>query len=410
MKHELIVIGGGAAGIMAAITAKDLGVDVAIIEANDRIGKKILATGNGRCNITNSYATADRYHSENYDFYAPVLNAFDTASTKIFFNSLGLSLIELEEGKLYPMSLQASSVLDIFRLTLEEKSIPIYVNNKVKNICISKNSFKIVTVSEEIFYSTKIILAAGGSAAPKTGSDGNGYSLAKQLGHNVIKPLPALVQLKLDHHSLKALAGIKFDGTVSVFTNGKCLRKEPGEVLFTDYGISGPPILQVSRAASYELSKRKNVALLLDMFPAMEEAELIAFLENHWGTFSYRSVHDSLIGIINKKLIPIVLKEAKISSIHKPCMDLTWEEKKSLIKLFKSWEFIVSATNIFGDAQVTAGGVDTLQINSETLESKLVKNLYFAGEIVDVDGDCGGFNLQWAWSSGYISAKSASVK
>jgi predicted Rossmann fold flavoprotein len=307
LKHELLIIGAGAAGIMAAITAKDLGVDVAILEANDRIAKKILATGNGRCNITNSYTSADRYHSDNSDFFIQVLNFFDVNSTKNFFSGLGLNFIQLEEGKLYPMSLQSSSVLDILRLTLDEKSIPIYTNTKVKDILVIKNSFKLTTNSDDIYICDKLILATGGSSAPKTGSDGNGFVLAKRLGHNVIPPIPALVQLKLDYKGLKALSGVKFDGMVSVYSENKCLRKELGEILFTDYGISGPPILQVSRIASYELSKHKNVTIHLDLFPSMKESDLVEFLENHFGTFSYRSVHDSLIGIINKKLIPILL-------------------------------------------------------------------------------------------------------
>ena len=410
LKHDLIIIGGGAAGLIAAITSKDMGIDVAILEGTDRIGKKILTTGNGRCNITNTNTSPTMYHSNNQGFYDSTLEAFGYIDTENFFNSLGLPLISLEEGKLYPMSLQASAVLDIFRLALEEKEIPIYLNTKVKEIIPSKNGFIIHTSSDEIFEAEKIILATGGVSAPKTGSDGSGYSIAKQLGHKMITPLPALVQLRLSYKSLKALSGVKFQGTAEIIADGTSLRKEVGEILFTDYGISGPPVLQLSRTAAYALRTKNNVLIKIDLMNMFSKEALKDFFENHWATFSYRSVFDSLIGILNKKLIPIVLKESGIFSIHKPCSDLDWGEKKNLLKLLKEWEFEITSTNSFNDAQVTAGGIDVLDVNEKTLESKLIPNLYFAGEILDVDGDCGGFNLQWAWSSGYVAAKNAASK
>jgi len=410
LKFDLIIIGGGASGLIAAITAKDMGMDVAILEGTDRIGKKILTTGNGRCNITNINTSPAMYHSNNPSFYEPTLRAFGYLATESFFNSLGLPLVTLEEGKLYPMSLQASAVLDIFRLALEEKAIPLYINTKVKEILPSNKGFKIFTCDNQVFESKKIILSTGGVSAPKTGSDGSGHSIARLLGHKIITPLPALVQLKLSYKSLKALSGIKFQGTAEVFSDGNSLRKEVGEILFTDYGISGPPILQLSRTAAYALKTKEKVFIKIDLMNIFTKEDLIDFFENHWATFSYRSVHDSLIGILNKKLIPILLKEAGLVSIHKPCSDLEWVEKKNILKLFKEWEFEITATNSFNEAQITAGGIDTSEIIPETLESKLIPNLYFSGEVIDVDGDCGGFNLQWAWSSGYVAAKNAALK
>lgn len=407
MKHELIIIGAGASGLMAAITANDLDMDVAILEGTDRVGKKILTTGNGRCNITNKYIEDTRYHSNNNGFYSSVLQAFGVDDTISFFEALGLPLVTLDEGKMYPMSLQASSVNDILRLALEERNIPIYLNAKVVEISLSTKGFKILSSNGEIYESEKLIMTTGGMAAPKTGSDGSGYNLAKNLGHNIINPLPALVQLKLLHKSLKALSGIKFNGTAEIFLGNIPMGKEFGEILFTDYGISGPPILNLSRIAALGLSKKKEVILKVDMLYDKSEDELINYLETHWALFGYRSLIDSFIGIINKKLIPTLLKEAGIVDIHKPCSNLDWKEKLSIFKLLKCWEFIVIDTNSFNNSQVTAGGIDTREINPETLESKSIKNLFFAGEIIDVDGDCGGFNLQWAWSSGFVAAKSA---
>ena len=411
--HDIIIVGGGASGLMAAIIAKDLGKDVAIIEATDRIGKKILTTGNGRCNISNSKISFpyDTYHSSNKDFYIDCLDQLSVEETRNLFLSIGLPIVELEKGKLYPASLQASSVVDLLRLSIEEKEIPLFTNCKVKTIHKNKN-FKLSTTNDEytLFTCKKVILACGGKSAPKTGSDGSGYTLAKSLGHSIIEPNPAIVQLKLSHNKLKALSGIKFNGYAEVLCDGKSIRKEFGEILFTDYGISGPPILQISREASLGCFKGKEVKILVDMMPNKSLKELEDFLEGHFAVFSCREVINSLIGVVNKKMIPILLREAGIDNLHKPCYELTWKEKKALINLMKSWEFKCIGTNGFQAAQVTTGGINTKEVDAETLQSKLVDNLYFCGELLDVDGDCGGFNLQWAWSSGFNAALSCTLQ
>lgn len=407
MFHDILILGGGASGIMSAIISKDMGKDVAIIEGSQRIGNKILMTGNGRCNITNSDISLDRYHCENKNFPKYSLENFSLSDTEDFFMNLGLPISLADNKKMYPLSLQASSVLDILRMALEDRSIPVYLNNKVKNIATTLNGFKIETNSNKLFSCNKIILCCGGKSASNTGSDGSGFTLAQKLGHSIIHPLPALVQLKLAYKNLKALSGVKFNGNAQIFVNGEPLKKDFGEILFTDYGISGPPILQLSRTASCALYKNKSVKLCIDMMPNTHSSVLKESLENHWGIFSYRSVFDSFIGIINKKIIPILLKEASIKDIHKPCFELGWMEKQKIIELLKNWQFTVSGTNAFKNSQVTAGGVNTSEINPVTLESKIIKNLFFAGEVMDVDGDCGGFNLQWAWSSGFTAGKSA---
>lgn len=407
--HDLIIVGGGAAGLTAAIAAKDFGLDVAILEATDRIGKKILATGNGRCNISNKTISFPflSYHSENTGFFSKTLSSFGVKDTEEFFLSLGLPLVELQNGKMYPKSLQASSVVDILKLSLEDRNIPLYTSCKLKSIHRNEN-FNLSTDNEEykLFTCNNLLLACGGTSAVKTGSDGSGFYLAKTLGHKIIEPLPSIVQLKLDSPYLKSLTGIKFDGFATLLINGNLSRKEFGEILFTDYGISGPPILQISGYTSKALCNKKNVEIIVDMMPTHSNEEVENFIEGHLAIFCHRSISDALIGIVNKKLIPTLLKECGVSNIHIPCYDLGWKEKNNLIKLLKHWKFTCTGTNGFAQAQVTIGGVDTNDINSETLESKLIPNLYFAGEVMDVDGDCGGFNLQWAWSSGYCAAKS----
>lgn len=403
MFHDILIIGGGASGLAAAIGCSDMGRDAAILEGSDRIGKKLLTTGNGRCNITNRNICPQRYHSSNSGFPDYILNKFSFDQTVDLFSLLGLPLVTLEEGRTYPYSLQASSVLDIFRMALEERSIPVYLNSKVKKITKTKDGFNVVT-SEETFTCRKLIMCCGGKSLASSGSDGSGFSLSKQLGHNIIAPLPALVQLKLKYENLKALSGVKFNGYAKIGS-----QIEYGEILFTDYGISGPPILQLSRNASLSLAIGDAVHIDVDMMPEMSSSELRDFLDNHFGTFNYRSIFNALIGIVNKKLIPVLLREAGIKDIHKPCSELDFKERSALHALMKCWRFTVFDTNSFSNAQVTVGGVDTREISNITLESKIHSRLYFSGEILDVDGDCGGFNLQWAWSSGYTAAKNASA-
>lgn len=413
MFHDIIIVGGGATGIMASILLKDKGLDVGVIESNDRIGKKILATGNGRCNITNEILsnidTVSNYYYTDYkkDFITNVFKNFSFEDTINFFESIGLSLKTLDDGKMYPLSLQASSVIDIFRLALEERSIPVYTSCKVKTINKQKTFF-IETNNNDFntFTCNKLILCTGGNAMPSSGSDGFGYTLAKKLGHSVIKPLPALVQLKLSFNQLKAISGVKFDGIATLYSNNENLVSYEGEILFTDYGISGPPILQLSPVASKALNNKQKVTIKVDMMPNYTISELEELLENKYALFSYRSVVTVFTGLINKKLIPVLLKNSGIDSIHKPVWDLSWKEKQSILKLLKEWEFEVIDTNSFTNSQSTLGGITLKEVNDTSLESKIVPNLYLGGELIDVCGFCGGFNLQWAWSCAGVISKS----
>lgn len=397
MYHDLIIVGGGSCGILAAIKAKDLGIDVGIIESTDRIGKKLLTTGNGRCNITNNNLCLSNFHSDNNLFFKDVLETSNLKITLDFFNYLGIHTTTLNDNKVYPLSLQASSVVDILKINLEDRNIPIYLNSKVLNIHKDKN-FKLICNHDEVFYSNKVILCTGGKSYSKTGSDGSGYKLAKSLGHSLIPPTPGLVQLKLSYGRLKAISGVKFEGNCEIWVNNNFMKQEYGELLFTDYGISGPPILQLSRIASKGILNNDSVTIKVKLINLPKD-ELNAFLNNHFELFSYRSVYNNLIGIINKKLIPIILNEAGIDNIHIPSYSLEYSSKHRLFNLLNSWEFSVTTTNSFENAQVTIGGINTKEIDPISLESKILPGLYFGGEILDVDGDCGGFNLQWAWSS-----------
>ena len=409
MHHDLIIVGGGASGLIAAITAKDFGIDVAIVEGTDRIGKKILTTGNGRCNISNNCIKPPfiNYHSSNPDFPFTALDKFSLEDTKNFFLSLGLPIVALPTGKLYPQSLQASSVVDILKMAIEDRNIPLYTNCKIKDIHSGKK-FKLSTTNEEykLFTANKVVLACGGKTAPKTGSDGSGYNLAKNVGHSITPLVPGIVQLKLDYPSLKALSGVKFDGYATLLVDNEIVKKDFGEILFTDYGISGPPILQISALASQSIFNKKKTEVVVDLLPSYSKEDLEDFLECHFALLSHRPIINALVGVIHKKIIPILLKECGITNLQMPCYELSWKEKMKLLSTLKSWKFACTGTNDFNQAQVTVGGVNTKDVHYDTLESKLVPNLYFCGEILDVHGDCGGFNLQWAWSSGYTVATS----
>jgi predicted Rossmann fold flavoprotein len=396
--HDLIIVGGGSCGIVSAIKAKDLGIDAAIIDGSDRIGKKLLTTGNGRCNLTNENLSLSRFHSDNTDFFKDIINTYDLEYTLNFFKSIGIYTSTLDSGKIYPLSLQSSSVIDILRMNLSERNIPNYINERVLNVIKTKEGFFEVITSSTTFTCKKVLLCTGGKSYTKTGSDGSGYTLAKNLGHSLIKSIPGIVQLKLNYDRLKAISGVKFESSCNIEVNGKIQRQESGEILFTDYGISGPPILQLSRIASKGILNKSSVYIHVNLLNS-DYDHILDFFETHFAVFPYRNISDNLIGIINKKLIPIILKESGITDIHMPTYSIEYVYRYRLYKLLHDWKLEVIDTNSFENAQVTIGGVDTTEVNHITLESKLTPGLYFGGEILDVDGDCGGFNLQWCWSS-----------
>jgi predicted Rossmann fold flavoprotein len=413
MNHDVLIIGGGASGITAAIIAKEYGTDVAILEAGNRIGRKILTTGNGRCNITNRCIKPPyvNFHSFNNGFYQSTLDQLTVDDTLNLLYRLGIPTVELKRGKLYPHSLQAASVVDVLRMNLEERDIPVYTETKVLSIQKKADGF-LLEVNHPDFNRLscrRLVIATGGLAAPQTGSDGSILDSLLKLGHRVTTMLPTIVQLKLDYPKLKAISGVRFDAKVDIKVNKKVVRTDTDEILFTDYGISGPAILQVSRNASIALSENKKVEVVVDLFFNQTKDELIDFLETHFSLFPSRSIQDALNGIIHKKLIPIILKDAGIEDIHKTCDLLDYQEKNKLYQLLKGWTFTCIDTNGFNNAQSTIGGIDTKEVDSQTLESKIIPGLFLCGEVLDVDGDCGGFNLQWAWSSGYVVGKSVRI-
>ncbi len=403
MKNRVIIVGGGAAGIVAAIFAARKKAEVSIVEHNDKVGKKILVTGNGRCNLTNERMDSSFFRSDCPSFVSEVLEQFSYTQTKQFFEQLGI-VFKSRLGYCYPASGQASAVLDVLHMELEHQNVNVVLGTHVNKI-IKKKNF-IVEAGSARLEAEKVIITAGSKAAAKQGSDGSGYELLRAFGHRIIPPVPALVQIRCKETFLKQWAGIRVDGKVSVFVKGNFVASDQGELQLTDYGVSGIPVFQISRYAAKALEKRLPVTIQLDFLPDQEIWEVGKFLESRYKMRMDKTLEEGMIGLFPKKLIPILLKQANLSA-KSFWKKLSTKEKTQLSWTLKQLTLPVTAVNSFEQAQVCAGGADLSQFNPHTMESKLIKGLYAAGEILDVDGMCGGYNLQWAWSTGAIAGYAA---
>jgi predicted Rossmann fold flavoprotein len=407
MRKHVIVIGGGAAGMVAAISARRQGAMVTILEGNTRVGKKILATGNGRCNFTNIYTDAECYNGNNPKFTYTPLATFTVEDTLRFFEKLGIQHKVEEGGKVYPKSEQASSILDVLLYELEQSDIKVICDSYVKKLIKKDAKFLIHTEDGRSYEGDRVILATGGKAMPSSGSDGYGYELAKSLGHNVTDLFPALVQLMLEGPYFKRIDGVKLVGTAEIIHNNRILVKDRGDILFTNYGISGPPILQISRIAGELLNQKKKPQLKVVIMDDMSKEQVRELIQKRIQLSPGKPAEFSFVGLINKRLIPVILAEAGINDVKAPVSGLSLNEIDSIAGILTDWRFSIRGTRSWPSAQVTAGGIDTREISSDTMESKLIKGLYIAGEIMDIDGLCGGFNLQWAWTTGYIAGQNA---
>jgi len=403
MKTEIAVIGGGASGLMAAITAKKSGKEVVILERKDRILKKVLITGNGRCNITNVNADISNYFGGNIFSVENILNKFTPQDTMDFFNGLGIVCNEENRGKVYPLSGQASSVVDALRFEAEKLGIKIETEFYVRKIEKDGFKFKIYSEDKKKIEAGRVILAAGGQSYPELGSNGSGFELAKELGHSVTKLSPSIVQLKTEKNQVKGLQGIKTDVAVTAYGDNKKICTYDGELLFTDYGISGNVVFNIS----FVMPLYKNVEFEIDFMEKFDYNELYEMLKERKKIMSHLTMENYFNGMINKKLGQFLSKVSGIEKLSKPVKDLSDSDIRKLCTVLKKYRVKILETTGFKNAQVTAGGVSLDEVNTETLESKIVKGLYFSGEVLDVYGECGGFNLQWAWASGHIAGENA---
>lgn len=402
--RKIAVIGGGASGMMAAIAAASKGAHVILIEHKDRIGKKILSTGNGRCNFTNVHQEPVCYHSDQFLFPWEIVEKFNAQKTISFFLQLGI-YSRNRNGYLYPNSDQASAVLDALRMELDRLKVEIRTGTSCREVIPGKKGFRIRTDAGDI-RADRVIISTGSKAAPVTGSDGSGYDLAKKLGHRLVPVLPALTGLQCEGKFFRSLAGVRAAGSVSIVSEGQCIARDTGELQLTNYGISGIPVFQVSRYASRLLYEKKEVTAVLDFMPDFTEEQMIAFLKARSAMRPEKRADQFFIGLFHRKLSELWIRISGIPA-EKPVGDLTGSELAELARLIGHFEVKVKASNSFEQAQVCCGGIDTTEVNPETLESVYVPGVYFTGEILDVDGMCGGYNLQWAWSSGHVAGEAA---
>lgn len=403
------IIGGGASGLVAAIEAArtDCNAQIFILEQKENIGKKILATGNGRCNLTNRKMEAACYRSENMDFVAGVLEEFGYEDTLKFFESLGL-LVKFRGDYVYPRSDQASTVLELLRLELLRLGIQIYTGNQTLELSQTAKGFRIRT-QEQTFRADQVILACGGKASPNLGSDGSGYGLAKSMGHTMLPVVPALVQLKVHKSPFAKAAGVRVDARVVALQGDTPLAEDIGEVQITAYGISGIPVFQISRYIAMGLYKKQKMSVMIDFVPERTEEELLSLLIERISGREDMTAGDFLTGVFHQKLIPRLLEQAQIR-INTRVGEVTRRKWQHFSYLCKRMILPIEDTNGFENAQVCAGGIRTEEVNPLTLESRYVNGLYIVGELLDVDGICGGYNLQWAWATGYLAGRDAAGK
>ena len=405
MTTEIAVIGGGASGLIAAITARKAGKKVTILERKERILKKVLVTGNGRCNLTNARASISNYFGKNILLIENILNNFTPQNVMDFFYELGVICNEEERGKVYPLSGQASSVVDALRFEAEKLGIKIETEFYVRKIEKDGFKFKIFSEGKRKIEANRVILSTGGQSYPELGSNGSGFQLAKDFGHSITKLSPAIVQLKTEKYQVKGLQGIKADTSVTAYGDNKKICTYNGELLFTDYGISGNVVFNIS----FVMPLYKNVEFEIDFMKKFDYNELYELLRKRKKIMAHLTMENYFNGMINKKLGQFLSKMSGIEKLSKPVKDLNDNEIRKLCTSLKKYRINILETTGFKNAQVTAGGIPLDEVNTDTLESKIIKGLYFSGEVLDVYGECGGFNLQWAWASGYIAGKNAGI-
>ena len=401
---KVIVIGAGPAGIMAAIHASKKH-NVTILDGNDRIGKKLFITGKGRCNVTNSKDISEffDYIPGNPHFLYSALYSYTNEDTMNFFENVGIKLKVERGGRVFPMSDKSSDIIKGLSIGLKESNVQVKLNSKVTNIIYDAN--KIVGV--EINNSTKLygdyfIIATGGASYPRTGSRGEGQKFAKKLGHTIIELKPSLVPIELNESWLKDLMGLSLKNiSLSILKNNKVLYKNQGEMLFTNYGISGPLVLSGSRYVKNE----GNYEAAIDLKPALNESELDKRIQKDFLKYQNKEFKNALDDLLPKKLIPLIINLSNIP-LDKKVNVITKEERKKLLHILKDLRVKIKGLRPIEEAIVTAGGVNTLEIDPSTMKSKIISNLSFAGEVIDVDAFTGGYNVQIALSTGYIAGNS----
>ncbi|HEX9060916.1 MAG TPA: NAD(P)/FAD-dependent oxidoreductase [Clostridia bacterium] len=407
---KIVVIGGGAAGLMAAGAAAKQGNEVILLEKNDRLGKKLRISGKGRCNITNDTDIEGLIENTpgNGNFLYSAFYTFSNVDLINFLNEHGLSTKVERGGRVFPESDKASDVVDTFTDYLKKHGVSVITGAAVKDINVKDGKVESVSLKDSrVIKCNAAIIATGGVSYPGTGSTGDGYIMAKRLGHTVVEPKPSLVPLETYENWVKNLQGLTLKNISISITgpNGKKVYSDFGEMLFTHFGVSGPVILSASRhILSYDY---QNVKLLVDLKPALSEEKLDDRIQRDFEKYSRKQLKNSLDDLLPQKIIPVIIELSGISP-DKQINQITKEERRKLLSIIKALTINIKGSRPVSEAIVTAGGVSTDEINPSTMESKLIKGLYFAGEVIDVDAYTGGFNLTIAFSTGYLAGVSCS--
>ena len=393
----IIIIGGGAAGMTAALAAaENPATQVLLLERQARVGRKLQATGNGRCNLTNLHALEGGYHGDAPDFARSALEAFNPVKTMDWFLSLGLFTVAEPSGRVYPYSDQANSVVDVLRFALDKPNITLITGVEVTKVKKTAEGF-CVEGNGNVYTGEKIIIACGGLAGTKLGGSMAGYKLLRGLGHRVTKLRPALVQIKSDWSGTASLKGVRSNCRAQIVHNGTVTAESTGELQWTEYGLSGPVIFEISRDVCQGPGEW---ACRLDFLPDRSEDVLLAALKRRRGTGL--PAEELLTGILHNRLGRVLTQSVGIKS-RRRIASLEDRELEMIAAAVKNFEVALTETMGMDSAQVTAGGICTEQFDERTMESRLVPGLYACGEVLDIDGDCGGYNLQWAWSSGRMA-------
>ena len=403
---RILVIGGGAAGMVSAIYSSRNGNEVILVDKNNNLGKKILLTGNGKCNYWNKDISLKHYNSSNLEILDKIITEENKLEIENFFDRLGI-VSKVRDNYCYPVSNQATSIQTALILECELRGVKILNNEEVLSVLKINNVFEVVT-SNRKFIVDIVVLATGSSACPKTGSDGFGYKITKSLGHNIIEPLPALVQLRLGVPYMKDWQGIRSDVSVSLYENNKLIKQECGEIQLTDYGVSGICVFQLSSLVSrgiYNGYKEEIEINFLNNLDIHNEDDFMNYFNERNKKVVGRNISQLLDGVLNYKLINLILRISKISR-DSEWNDISYDKIRELGRNLCKLRLRVVATNGYDSAQVCSGGVSLNEINPYTMESLKVDGLYIVGALLDVDGECGGFNLGFAWISGYLAGKS----
>lgn len=408
---KIIVVGGGAAGIMAAGQAASKDIEVVLIEKKNRLGSKIAISGKGRCNLTNAgdIASFVNYYPGNGKFLFASLKELDNYALIQFFERYKVKTKIERGGRVFPEADDSEVIVKALKKYLADSGVNITCGQPVKKIIISDQQVQGVQLegSGEIIKADSVIVATGGASYPGTGSTGDGYLFAKQVGHKVIEPLPALVPLRTMEEWPKTLSGLNLRNvTASIWVDGRKKGEEFGEMLFTHFGLSGPIILTLSRIATHALQEQHKIQIKINLKPALTTEQLDLRFQRDFDKYKNKQFHNSLDDLLPKSMIPVLIELSKINP-QKPVNELKKEERKRLVNLFQELSLNISSTLGMEVAIVTAGGVDVKQINPATMQSRLVKGLFWAGEVIDIDGVTGGYNLQAAFSTGYKAGRGA---